>query len=76
MTAAAGTLLAGSAVPSRRWRAPPWRSVPAPARAETPAPRTAFRVCQDPNNLPFSDTKGQGFENKLAELFARELTCR
>jgi quinoprotein dehydrogenase-associated probable ABC transporter substrate-binding protein len=36
-------------------------------------PRKAFRVCQDPNNLPFSDLNGQGFENRLAELFARDL---
>ncbi|HET9642801.1 MAG TPA: substrate-binding domain-containing protein [Burkholderiaceae bacterium] len=35
--------------------------------------RSAFRVCQDPNNLPFSNTRGEGFENKIAELFAREL---
>lgn len=33
----------------------------------------AFRVCADPNNPPLSDSKGQGFENKIAELFAREL---
>ena len=32
-----------------------------------------FRVCADPHNLPFSDEQGQGFENKLAELFARKL---
>ncbi len=32
-----------------------------------------FRVCADPHNLPFSDEKGEGFENKLAELFARKL---
>jgi quinoprotein dehydrogenase-associated probable ABC transporter substrate-binding protein len=44
----------------------------AAAQADAPA-RKALRVCQDPNNLPFSDTQGQGFENKLAELFAREL---
>ena len=33
----------------------------------------AFRVCADPNNLPFSDLAGNGFENKLAELVAGEL---
>jgi quinoprotein dehydrogenase-associated probable ABC transporter substrate-binding protein len=32
-----------------------------------------LRVCADPNNLPFSNTKGEGFENKLAELFAAKL---
>jgi quinoprotein dehydrogenase-associated probable ABC transporter substrate-binding protein len=29
-----------------------------------------LRVCADPNNLPFSTDKGEGFENKLAELLA------
>ena len=37
------------------------------------SPRTAFRVCQDPNNLPFSNLSGEGFENRIAELFARDL---
>ena len=32
-----------------------------------------LRVCEDPNNLPFSNRAGEGFENKIAELFAREL---
>jgi ABC-type amino acid transport substrate-binding protein len=32
-----------------------------------------LRVCSDPNNLPFSNDKGEGFENKLAELFAAKL---
>ncbi len=32
-----------------------------------------FRVCADPRNLPFSNEKGEGFENKLAELFATKL---
>jgi len=35
--------------------------------------REAFRVCQDPNNLPFSNTEGQGIENRIAELFAKDL---
>jgi quinoprotein dehydrogenase-associated probable ABC transporter substrate-binding protein len=29
-----------------------------------------LRVCADPNNMPFSTDKGEGFENKLAELLA------
>lgn len=32
-----------------------------------------LRVCSDPHNLPFSNDKGEGFENKLAELFAEKL---
>lgn len=35
--------------------------------------KTAFRVCADPANMPFSNKKGEGFENKLAELFAEKL---
>lgn len=32
-----------------------------------------LRVCADPRNLPFSNEKGEGIENKLAELFADKL---
>src|SRR5277367_5615227 len=32
-----------------------------------------FRACGDPRNMPFSNEKGEGFENKLAELFAAKL---
>jgi hypothetical protein len=32
-----------------------------------------LRVCADPNNLPFSNARGEGFENELAELVAAEL---
>lgn len=35
--------------------------------------RSAFRVCADPANLPLSSETGEGFENKLAELFAEKL---
>jgi quinoprotein dehydrogenase-associated probable ABC transporter substrate-binding protein len=32
-----------------------------------------LRVCADPHNLPFSNDKGEGFENKIAELVAHDL---
>lgn len=32
-----------------------------------------LRVCADPDNMPFSNGKGEGFENKLAELIAGRL---
>src|SRR5690349_586801 len=32
-----------------------------------------LRVCADPNNLPSSNSRKQGFENKLAELLASDL---
>jgi mxaJ protein len=43
--------------------------------APGPAPRE-FRVCADPNNLPFSNRRREGLENRLAELFARDLGTR
>jgi mxaJ protein len=39
----------------------------------SPAPDHRLRVCSDPNNLPFSNVKQEGFENELARLIAREL---
>jgi quinoprotein dehydrogenase-associated probable ABC transporter substrate-binding protein len=36
----------------------------------------ALRVCADPNNLPFSNEAGEGFENRLAELLAHYLGRR
>ena len=35
--------------------------------------KTAFRVCADPANMPYSNKAGEGFENKIAELFAAKL---
>lgn len=40
--------------------------------AERPAARE-LRVCADPNNLPFSNRRLEGFENRLAELVAHDL---
>lgn len=34
------------------------------------------RIAADPNNLPFSNEKQEGFENKIAELIARELSVK
>ena len=46
-----------------------------PARAQTSdlVVRSALRVCADPANMPFSNKKRAGFENKLAELLAGKL---
>jgi mxaJ protein len=43
------------------------------ANAAPPPPRPVLRVCADPNNLPFSNARGEGFENKIAERLARSL---
>lgn len=45
-------------------------TLPRPAAAEE---QQTFRVCADPNNMPFSNEAKEGLENKLAELFASEL---
>jgi mxaJ protein len=39
----------------------------------SPAQARNLRVCADPNNLPFSNAKGEGFENKIVALVARDL---
>ena len=42
--------------------------------AAAPAPPAReLRVCADPNNLPYSNRKLEGFENRLAEMVARDL---
>ena len=52
---------------------------PAPEQAHatnaSSAPPTiqTLRVCADPNNMPFSNERQQGFENRIASLIARDL---
>ena len=46
-----------------------------PALSKSRADRV-LRVCADPNNLPFSNRDGEGFENKLVALMANELGAR
>ncbi|HKU95556.1 MAG TPA: substrate-binding domain-containing protein [Vineibacter sp.] len=51
-------------------------SAPFSAPAQTsgePADRSALRVCADPGGLPFSNDKDEGFENRIAALFAKKL---
>lgn len=47
---------------------------PAAAQTSETVDRSALRVCADPANLPFSNQAGDGFENKIAELVAEELS--
>jgi len=46
---------------------------PGAAAQDAPAKRTELRVCQDPNNLPFSNVKGEGIENRIADVFGKAL---
>jgi quinoprotein dehydrogenase-associated probable ABC transporter substrate-binding protein len=56
-------------------------ALPAAALADAPAahaphaPRT-LRVCADPNNYPFTRERGDGFENRIAAVLAKELGAR
>src|SRR5215217_5580254 len=43
------------------------------AGAAADGPRRVLRVCADPNNLPFSNARGEGFENRVAQLLAADL---
>lgn len=45
----------------------------APAVHRDGVARERLRVCADPNNLPFSNRRGEGFENRIAQLLAAEL---
>ena len=49
-------------------------SAAAQALGQDALPRSELRVCADPNNLPFSNEKGEGFENKIAELLGHEMS--
>ncbi|MDB5448090.1 MAG: quinoprotein dehydrogenase-associated putative transporter substrate-binding protein [Phenylobacterium sp.] len=35
-----------------------------------------LRVCADPNNLPFSNRAGEGFENRLVQMLAKDMGAR
>jgi mxaJ protein len=37
------------------------------------SPRPPLRICADPNNMPFSNAREQGFENAIARLVGRAL---
>jgi len=41
--------------------------------AAQPALARELKVCGDPNNLPFSNRAGEGFENKIVAIVAQEL---
>jgi mxaJ protein len=48
-------------------------TIPIAAAQTIPRPAGVLRVCADPNNLPFSNQRLEGFENKIADLLAQDL---
>jgi mxaJ protein len=55
-----------------RWTALAALLFAAGGQSLAPAPQP-LRVCEDPNNLPFSDSAGTGFENRIASMIGAEL---
>jgi mxaJ protein len=45
-----------------------WAALSSGSSAQAP-----LRVCADPNNMPFSNERGEGFENRIARLVAGEM---
>jgi mxaJ protein len=45
-------------------------------REQSIASRETLRVCADPNNMPFSNRRREGFENRIADLIARDLHAK
>ncbi len=68
MAIAMGLALAGSA----HAQPSPGPTAEAPAAAANPDP-TVLKVCSDANNMPQSNNKGEGYENKIAEALAHDL---
>jgi mxaJ protein len=46
---------------------------PASSSAQQPEARKALRVCQDPSNMPFSNSAKEGIENRFADIFGKAL---
>lgn len=85
-TAATTTTFLGAVVAALALGAPLGAQQGRPAGASVPAgpignsvvtteaeSEHVLRVCGDPDNLPFSNEKQEGFENRIAELIARDL---
>jgi|GEM_PF-485694 len=71
---ASGALLSTSCVTTEKpVSAEPKHYIDPPKQKFIPVSTTTFRVCADPNNLPFSNQKGEGFENKIADLIGKRL---
>jgi mxaJ protein len=67
-------LLSASTLISCAHKAGPVHTAQQASTAASPrALHPALRVCADPNNLPFSNERLEGFENKIAALLGREL---
>jgi quinoprotein dehydrogenase-associated probable ABC transporter substrate-binding protein len=60
-----------SACHKRHWRLP--AAVALVVTLAMPAGAREIKVCADPNNMPFSNERREGFENRIVEVIARDL---
>jgi quinoprotein dehydrogenase-associated probable ABC transporter substrate-binding protein len=51
----------------------PYQPAPGDAPDAPNAQRRLLRICADPNNLPFTNDRLEGFENKIAAIVAHDL---
>ena len=74
LSARAALRIAGAAIGLMLWGGgPAFAQAPGLGAAGELVDPHNFRVCSDPNDLPFSNEAGEGFENKVAHLFAAKL---
>ena len=64
------------AVGCARTEAASARDTATPGTLVSTSVERVLRVCADPNNLPFSNEKREGFENRIADVLAEELGAR
>ena len=70
-------LLAAACAPSDKETKAAAREVAATdARYNAASGTRVLRVCSDPNNLPFSNQRQEGFENRIADVLASEIGAR
>src|SRR6185312_11046651 len=71
----AATLVTALAIPALTCAQPALAPPPAAAEATAaggPAQSSVLKVCADAHNMPQSNDKGEGYENKIAEALARD----
>ena len=72
----AGVALCGLVATAASAGPPMTALLEAPPPAHVAVPPGRLRVCADPNNLPFSNRREQGFENAIAQIVGRETKRR
>ena len=70
------TVLAAGSAACLALLAGPMAAQDQPALRSTTPTAGVVRICADPDNMPASNQKGEGYENKIAELIAKEWNAK